>query len=170
MVVDAAGRRGDPVGVFAGLFHLHHQRTDVCLFLGARQPFVVALVPFCLGDHLALGRHPQVRVVGDGEGADLPVEGAVRQLQFEIHAVALQDLVPPAHAAVAVGDVVVAQTLVDRSQRVLLLDDELVALHLGQWVGGVAQHMVVVDLGLLEPALEPVGVEVGRVRGNLAAI
>src|SRR3546814_4971432 len=72
---------------------------------------MVFRVPFGLADDAALRVDPHL-----GELADLAVEGAMRQLQLEVNAVALDDLVPAHHAAGAVGHIVVTQAFVQRDE------------------------------------------------------
>jgi len=72
-------------------------------------------------------------------------------------------------AALAVGDVVVAQPLVERRQGRLLHDRDALALRARDRIGRLPQHVIVGLLGLLEAALEAGRVEVGGVRGDLRA-
>ena len=121
-------------------------------------------VPFRLADDAAVGRHPDLR-----EGPDGPAEGAVGQREGEVHAVILDDLVPAVHSPLAVGDVVVAQPLVERDQRGLLAGDDLLAVEPDHRVGPALQAVIVGLLGLLEAPLEPRGVEVGGIGRDLGA-
>src|SRR3546814_20982396 len=73
---------------------------------------MVFRVPFGLADDAALRVDPHL-----GELADPAVEGAMRQLQLEVNAVALDDLVPAHHAAGAVGHIVVTQAFVRSEER-----------------------------------------------------
>src|SRR3546814_17388432 len=84
---------------------------------------MVFRVPFGLADDAALRVDPHL-----GELADLAVEGAMRQLQLEVNAVALDDLVPAHHAAGAVGHIVVTQAFVQRDEGGFLLLAEAVAV------------------------------------------
>src|SRR6266540_494720 len=95
------------------------------------------------------------------------MEPPVRQLELEVYAVALDGLVPAVHAALAVGDIIVAEPLVQRNEGRLLPDDDPVAVELGDRVRRVLEPVVVTLLGFLEAALEPHGVEVRRVGGYL---
>src|SRR6266478_4670516 len=81
--------------------------------------------------------------------------------------VLLDDLVPAVQAALAVGDVVVAQTLVERGQRRRLARRDPIAVELVERVGRVLQPMVVALLALFEASLEPHRVEVRGVGRDL---
>ena len=81
-------RRRDPVGELAGLNHASHQRGDERA-ISSSAATRASSPPFGLADDAAVGRHPHA-----GEGADLAVEGLVRQGQAERHAGLLEHLVP----------------------------------------------------------------------------
>src|SRR6267142_3758620 len=164
LAVDAARRRRDPAGELAGLDDRLHQRRHVDLVLRRGQPVVLAGVPLGLADHAAVGGHAQLAEVADGA-----VEGAVRQPQLDVDTVLLDDRVPAVDAALAVGHVVVAQPLVERGQRRLIGELDRVAVGPRHRVRRLAQQVVVGLLGLLEAALEPGRVEVGRVGRDLRA-
>src|SRR5882724_5815415 len=164
LAVDAARGRRDPAGHLAALGHRLHQAAHVGLVLLGRQPVAMPRIPFRLADDAAVGRHPHLR-----EGSDGAAEGAMRQREGEVHAVTLDDLVPAVHPALAVGDVVVPQPLVERDQRRLLAGDDLLAVEADHRVDPVLQAVIVGLLGLLEAPLEPRGVEVGGIGRDLGA-
>ena len=85
---------GDPAGEFAGLEAGLHQRLDVVAVGRGGQPLGGAGVPGRAVDELAFGADALV-----GEHADLAVEALVRQLQLELDARRLDDLVPAPDAA-----------------------------------------------------------------------
>src|SRR5712691_2663962 len=123
LAVDAARRRGDPVRHLPPLGHRLHQATHVGRVLLGGQPVAMARVP------LRLAHDPAVR--GDldfRERADGAAEAAVREREGEVDPVALDDLVPAVHAALAVGDVVVPEALVQRDEGRLLATDDAVAV------------------------------------------
>src|SRR6266851_5403920 len=122
LAVDAARGWRDPVGHSAALGHRLHQAPHVGLVLLGGQPVAMARVPLRLSDDPAVRRHLDLR-----EGADGAPESAVGQGEREVDAVALDDLVPAVHPALAVRDVVVAEPLVERDERPLLAGDDLVA-------------------------------------------
>src|SRR5258705_6446886 len=162
--VDAPRGRRDPVGHLAGLGDRLHQAPHVGLVLRGGQPLVMVRVPLRLADHPAVRRDLHLR-----EGADRAPEAAVGQGEREVDAVALDDLVPAVHPALAVRDVVVAESLIERHERPLLAGDDLVPGQRRHRVGAVLEPVVVLPLGLLEAALEAHGVEVGRVGRDLGA-
>src|SRR5260370_20893575 len=164
VAVDAARGRRDPVCDLAALGHRLHQAAHVGLILLGGEPVSMARVPLRLADHSAVRRHLDLR-----EGADRTPEAAVGQGEREVDAVALDDLVPAVHPALAVRDVVVAQPLVEPDQRALLAGDDLVPGERRHRVGAVLEPVVVLLLGLLEAALEAHGVEIGRVGRDLGA-
>src|SRR5215469_343129 len=164
LAVDAAGRRGNPARELAGLGHRVHETLHVGLVLLGGQPLAVSGIPLRLADHAAVRRHLRL-----GERADGPMEAAVRQGQLEVDAVPPDHLVPPRHAARAVRHVVVAQSLVQGNEGRLVAHHDPIAVEGGDLIGGGLQLMVVLLLGLLEAPLEPGGVEVGGVGGNLRA-
>src|SRR5713101_6959322 len=164
LAVDAARGWRDPVGHSAALGHRLHQAPHVGLVLLGGQPVAIARVPLRLSDDPAVRRHLDLR-----EGADGAPESAVGQGEREVDAVALDDLVPAVHPALAVRDVVVAEPLVERDERPLLAGDDLVAGQRRHGVGAVLEPMIVLLLRLLEAALETHGVEVGRVGRDLGA-
>src|SRR6266849_1417542 len=93
------------------------------------------------------------------------VEGDVRQLELEVDANALDDLVPAVEAALAIGGVVVAQPHIDGGERRLVDALDLAVDQLEHRIDRALELVVVLDLGLLEAAFEP-GVEgVGGVGG-----
>ena len=93
----------------------------------------------------------------------------MRQLESEAHADPLDDLVPAIETALAVGGVVVAQPHVDRSERGLVHALDLAVDELEHRIGRALELVVILDLGLLETALET-GVEgVRRVGRDLRA-
>src|SRR5215470_7085221 len=153
--VDAAGRRRDPAGEARDLSHRLHQARDVRLVRLGRQPLVLARVPLGLAEHAAVGRHLHL-----GEEPDRPVESPVRQAQLHADLVLLDDLVPAVEPALAVGDVIVAQPLVERGQGRRLAGGDPIAIELVDRVRAVLEPMVVALLALLEAALEPHRVEV----------
>src|SRR6185295_11095129 len=164
LAVDPPRRRRDPAGELAGLHDGLHQRGHVGLVLRRGQPLVLAGVPLGLAHHAAVRRHPQLAEVADGA-----VEGAVGQSQLEVDAVLLDDPVPAVDPALTVGDVVVAQPLVERGQRRLLDELDRVAVQARHRVGRLAQQVIVGLLDLLEATLEPRRVEVGGVGRDLGA-
>src|SRR6516162_6018441 len=164
LVVDADTRRRDPACELAGLDHLPHQALDEVAVILRRQPRVLLLVPPCRVDQLSARRRRDVL-----ELADLPVERHVRQLESEAHADPVDDLVPAIETALAVGGVVVAQAHVDGGERGLVHPLDLAIDELEHRVSRALELVVILDLGLLEAALEA-GVEgVRRVGGNLRA-
>src|SRR5215467_2385463 len=162
--VDAAGRRRDPVGEARDLGHRLHQAPDVRLVRLGRQPLVLARVPLGLAEHAAVGRHLHL-----GAEPDRPVEAAMRQAQLRVDLVLLDDLVPAVEPALAVGDVVVTQPLVERGQRRRLAGGDPVAVELVDRVSAVLESMVVALLAFLEASLEPHRVEVRGVGRDLRA-
>ena len=119
-------------------------------------------LPGVLLHDLALGRGVLVP-----EGADVPVERLVGQREFEVDAGIPDRLVPPVDAALAVGDVVVAEPLVDGQKGGVLADGDLAVLDDRHVVDRVRQHMIVVDLGFQIAPLEAHGIVVGPVGGML---
>ena len=108
LAVDAPRGRRDPVRELAGLDDGLHEARHVGAILFRGEPFVMPGVPFRLADRAPVRRHLNL-----GEVADGAMEGAMGQLQLEVDAVAPDHLVPARHPALAVGDVVVAQPLVE---------------------------------------------------------
>src|SRR6266849_1075297 len=164
LAVDPAGGRGQPAGELARLDHRLHQALNVLLVILGGQPVAVARVPLRLADDAPVGRHAHLP-----EAADGPVKGPVRQGQLEVDAVLPDDLVPAGHPALAVGDVVVAKALVEGDEGGLLAGDDALAVQLGYGIRRLLEQVVVRLLGLLEAALEPQGVEVGRVGRDFRA-
>ncbi len=89
------------------------------------------------------------------------------QLEFKIDLVAFEDLVPAIDARLAVRDIVVTQPLINRQQRILFGLLDLVFLKQCDLIAVVAEFVIVVDLGFLEPALEPRRVVIRGVGGKL---
>ena len=93
----------------------------------------------------------------------------MRQLESEGHADPFDDLVPAIKTALAVGGVVVAQPHVDRSERGFVHALDHAVDELEHRIGRALELVVILDLGLLETALET-GVEgVRRVGRDLRA-
>src|SRR5712692_7500569 len=164
LAVDPAGGRGDPAGELARLDHRLHETLDVFLVVLGGQPVAVTRVPLGLADDAPIRRHAHLP-----EAADGPMESPMRQGQLEVDAVLPDDLVPPGHPALAVGDVVVAKALVEGDEGRLLAGDDALAVQLGHGIRGLLEQVVVRLLRLLEAALEAHGVEVGGVRRDLRA-
>src|SRR5215469_11966252 len=100
LAVDAVPRRGDPRGDLASLVDRLHQRADVCPVHVGGQPLALTLLPVVRAELL-----PVRAGLDRAERAHLPVEGHVRQPQPLRQPGVGQDLVPPVHPALAVGDV-----------------------------------------------------------------
>src|SRR5712692_2337776 len=164
VTVDPAGGRGDPAGEPARLGHRLHEALDVFLVVLGGQPVAVARIPLGLADDAPVRRDAEFR-----EAADGPMESPMRQGQLEVDAVLPDDFVPAGDPAGAVGDIVVAEPLVERDQGRLVAGDDALAIQLGHGIGGLLEQVVVRLLGLLEAALEAHGVEVGGVRRDLRA-
>src|SRR5262249_30790248 len=164
LVVDADTRRRDPACELAGFDHLTHQALYEVAVILRRQPLVLLLVPPCRVDQLPARRRRDVL-----ELADLPVEHHVRQLESEAHADPLDDLVPAIETALAVGGVVVAQPHVDRSECGLVHALDLAVDELEHRIGRALELVVILDLGLLETALETSVEGVRRVGRDLRA-
>src|SRR2546422_3872744 len=164
VAVDPAGGRGDPAGDLARLDDRLHGALDAFLGVLGREPVAVARGPVRLADDAPVRSDADL-----GEAADGPVESPVRQGQLEVDAVLSDDLVPPGDATGAVGDVVVAEPLVERDEGGLVAGDDTLAVQLRHGIRRLLEQVVVRLLGLLEAALEPQGVEVGRVGRDLRA-
>src|SRR5713226_3409946 len=164
VAVDPAGGRGDPAGEPARLGHRLHEALDVFLVVLGGQPVAVARIPLGLADDAPVRRDAELR-----EAADGPMESPVGQGQLEVDAVLPDDLVPAGDPAGAVGNVVVAEPLVEGDEGRLLAGDDALAVQLGHGIRGLLEQVVVRLLGLLEAALEAHGVEVGGVRRDLRA-
>ena len=115
-------------------------------------------------DDLALGRHRDF-----SEVSDAAVEGAVGQAQFEVDAAVGDDLVPSVESALAVFDVIVAQSLVDGVEGRMLDVLEAFAIGFHHRIGGITQQVIVVQFGLAEAPLEAAGKVVGCVCRELGA-
>ena len=76
------------------------------------------------------------------------------QAQLDVDPVLLDGAVPAVDPALAIRDVIVAKPLVERGQRRHVAGGDTIALETRHRIGRVGQPMVVVLLGLLEPALE----------------
>src|SRR5689334_3548743 len=108
--LDAPLRRRDVIGERAGLVHgLRHDAEQVLAIERGRQPLAPAAFPLCVAELVAFWIEVERR-----EHADAAVELAIRQAQAIREAVALENLVPPGDAALAVADVPVAQDFVHR--------------------------------------------------------
>src|SRR5271166_961607 len=110
LVVDADARGGDPAGVLAGLVTGLHQGIDELHVRVVGQPGAGPDLPLLLFQNLARGAHAMA-----GEFADLAVEPFMRLHELEGDSGLLDHLVPAIDAALAVGDVIVEQTAVDRA-------------------------------------------------------
>src|SRR3984893_8954487 len=103
------------------------------------------------------------------ELTDGAMKSDVRQHQPEGDTGTFDDLVPAIDAALAVGGIVVTQAHVDGGERRLIHPLDLAIDELEHRVGGMLKPVVVLNLALLETALEA-GVErVRRIGGNLRA-
>ena len=161
--VDALDRGGDPAGHLAGLVDRLHQRFDVRLVLGVRQPITGALRPFLVGDHRAIGRELQ-----RAPHADLAMELVARQLHLEIAALLLERLVPAIDAALTILDVLGAKHFVEcGAHRDILVNDLAVAEHVHR--ERRADQLVLVVAVFFVATLETGGERIGRVRRHLAA-
>src|SRR5215510_6696536 len=162
LAVDASRGRRDPAGEAAALGHRPHQALDVRLIRLGGQPRVLVRVPCGFAEHKAVRRHLDL-----GEQADRAAETPVRQPELEVDLVLLDDLVPPVDPALTIGDVVVAQPLVERGQGRRLAGRDAIAGELAHRVGGILEPVVVLLLRFLEAPLEAHGVEVGGVGRDL---
>ena len=91
------------------------------------------------------------------------------QRQLEVDACVANDFVPFIDAALTIADVIVAQAFVDGCQRALFHEHNFTALNFGHLVGGLPQHVVILDPGFLETALETHGEVIRGVGGKLLA-
>src|SRR5206468_12663780 len=112
LAVDPARRRRDPVRELRARDDRLHQARDVLLILPARQPLRLLRLP------LGFAHEPPVRSDARRRtAADHAMEPAMRQAQLDIDSVTLDHLVPAVDATLAVGDVIVAEPLVQRHER-----------------------------------------------------
>jgi hypothetical protein len=161
--IDAPGRGRDPVRHLAGLQHrLGHQRGDIGAVGGTRQPLLAVPLPFGGRDDLARGRDRSA-----GKGADLAVEAAMGQVKAEGDLMLADEAIPALDPLFAVGDVVIAQPLVEGGQGRRFQHLDRIRDQLRHLVMGVLEDVVIVELALAEAALEAHRVVIGGVGRQL---
>src|SRR5208337_4896723 len=149
LAVDADLRNRDPRRELAALEARPHQAGDEITVVLGGQPIVLVPRPFRFAQQLSVGRSLDVL-----ELTDIAMEGDVGELEPEIDAGFLDDLVPAVDTPRAVRDIIVAQPHVDRRERRLLDYPDLTVDELAHRIGRGGELVVVLDLRLLEPALE----------------
>src|SRR5712692_172884 len=98
------------------------------------------------------------------------MKSLVRQSQTKRNARFLNDPVPAPNSRLNLPDVIIPQALIERRERRHILGPNLTVEDFRDQVLGSGQQMIVIDLRLLETPLDPAGVIIRRVRGNLGAI
>src|SRR5262249_62399062 len=136
----------DPARELAGLEHLMHQTLDELAVALRWQPVILVLVPAGVVDE-----RPARGCLDVLELPDLPMECHMRQLESEVHAGPVDDLVPAVDAALAIGGVVSAQPDAAGGERGVGPAPVLLAAGVEHRRGRALEPPGVLSRGLLEP-------------------
>src|SRR5271167_557602 len=148
-MVDSAHRGRDPARKIAGRRNpLHQRRYEFAVGL-RRYPIRSLTLPLCFADDLPVRRHLDTR-----EFADRAPKPPMRQLEREGNAGLPNNLVPSHERPLAIRNVGIAKSLIQRIQRRLFgLNDY--SIDRPQYsVSTYIQLMIVVSVGLFETALQ----------------
>src|SRR5947199_4535489 len=104
LIVYPARRRSNPIRKLARLHDSSaHQRLDIGIILGAREPFELVVLPCFFAQNFSIGAYKLPREI-----ADLAMETFVRQGQPEGHAGIINYPLPAANSIGNLIDVVIA--------------------------------------------------------------
>src|SRR6266850_2469863 len=125
-----------------------HERLHEGMILGSRQPLGFTFLPGFLAQNFSFGADKVSREI-----ADFAMEALVGQGQTEGNTGIVDDALPAGHAIGNLFDVIVAQALVQSSERRDALGKDFSADDFEHGIFHLTQNVIVFQFGFTEPSL-----------------